>query len=114
MMVVLAGGIDQLVTSSGIAQVQTRDQPALQQQIENAIDARARDRPLSMAQVLFDFDRTERAGLAGEQVDDRVTGATFAISGLIEHAARMLSPLRSDSADHVFSLAHHSSGQRRE
>lgn len=89
------GGVDQLVSGHGVPELQPRDEPAILQKIKDAIDARARDIALACAQTVFDFKRRQRAGLAREQIDDRVARPSPAMTGLVEHGTRVLGPLRS-------------------
>jgi hypothetical protein len=92
-MVVLAAGIDELVTRAAIPELKMRDQPVLSEQLEDAIDARARYRLLASAQLVLDLDRGERAGLTGEQVDQGVSGPRLAVSGLVKHPSGVCGPL---------------------
>jgi hypothetical protein len=90
-MVMGAGGIDQLVADGGVAQLQAANQPSLLQKFEDAVDARAsHTTTVPATKAVLDLEHAERAGLFGEEVDDRVACPASAMSGLIENRPSVL------------------------
>jgi len=105
MVVVDARGIDQLVAGHRIPQLQPRDQSSVVQEVEDAIDARARHPAVAATQAIFDLEGGQRARLAREQVDDRVSRAPRTMARLVQHGASVLRPLRSVHGCHGSILA---------
>jgi hypothetical protein len=93
-MMMRAGWVDQLVTRHVLPQLQSCNQPPILKQIEDSIDARASHTALAYTQPVFDLKGAERAGLLGQQVDDRVSRTTLTMPSLVEHCASVLGPLR--------------------
>ncbi len=87
---VCASGVDQLIAGRGVPQLKAPYQAPLLQKLEDAIDTRARHATLAGPQMVFDLQCAEGARLAREQVDHRVAGSPFLVSGLAEHGTSVL------------------------
>jgi hypothetical protein len=95
-----AGGVDQLIAGHATTEVQARNEPSLLEKLQDAIDARASHTTFTGAKAIFDLKRAQRTRLTCEEVDHRVACSAFAVSGLIENSTGVLSPLRSSDCQH--------------
>ena len=91
---VCSGWVDQLVARHVLTQLQARHQSPILKEIEDSIDARASHTTLAFTQPVFDLKGAERAGLLGQQVDDRIASPALTMPSLIEHRASVLGPLQ--------------------
>ena len=112
MVVMLATRIDELVPRGTVAELKSVDQPALAEQLKDAVDTRPSDPLLLAAQQIIEFKRGQRALLAGEQIDQRVTRATLLMPSLIEHHPRVLCPLRPVADRHQWKSSQATSQKR--
>jgi hypothetical protein len=72
----------------------------LAEQLEDPIDARARDPLVALTQPVLDLQRTQRTRLAGKQIDQRVARPRLVMPRPIKHPASMISPLTSGTCRH--------------
>lgn len=99
-MMVLAPRIDQFIARRAIPELQPGDQSMLAEQLEDPIDARARDPLVALPQPVLDLQRAQRTRLAGEQVNQRVARPCLAMPRPIEHPASVVGPLTPDARRH--------------
>ena len=73
--VVLAGGIHQLVSGDAVAEVKASDETVVLEQLQDPVHTGPRDRPLRTLAVperVLDLDRAQRTVLTGQQIDQLV------------------------------------------
>ena len=99
-MMVLAPRIDQLIARRAIPKLQPHDQSMLAEQLEDPIDARARDPLAALPQPVLDLQRAQRTRLAGEQLDQRAARPRLAMPRTIKHPASVAGPLTPDARRH--------------
>jgi hypothetical protein len=102
--VVLAGRVDDLVSGDAVAEVQAIDQIMVLEEIEDAVDACAADRPRAAscgAEGILYLERAQGAVLAGEKLDERVPGGPFLMARPLEDLARVLGPIGSWLRSHI-------------
>jgi hypothetical protein len=88
--VVVSRRIDSFVAHDAVAKLQPGDQPLIDQQLEDPVDARARDRSVTGAQPFLNVKRADRALLGAEQVDHRLTSPRAPVPGLGQDGPSML------------------------
>ena len=72
---VCAARVRPLESGLAVADRNPLNQPVLDQQVSDSVDAGPPGRPTMGAQLVLDLDRAKRARLGGEQVDDPLAGA---------------------------------------
>lgn len=99
-MMMLAPRIDQLIARRAITELQPRDQSMLAKQLEDSIDARARNPLVALTQPILYLERTQRARLTGEELDHRVARPRLAMPRPVKHPASVISPFAANARRH--------------
>jgi len=99
-MMVLAPRIDQLIPRRAVPKLQPRDQPMLAEQLQDPVDARPRDPLVALTQSILDLQRSQRARLIGEQIDQRVARPPLLMPSPVEHPASVIPPFTPDPLSH--------------
>jgi hypothetical protein len=96
MVMVMAGGVDELVASDPVTHVEPIDEIVLLQQLEHAVHARpphAAHAARAAPERILDLQRAERTVLSREQLDQLITRRALVMAGLPQHLTRVVSPL---------------------
>jgi hypothetical protein len=92
--VMLTGGIGELVPRDAIADVESVDEVVFLEQLQHSVDAGTTDPALATAtKCVLDLKRAQSAVLAGEQLDQLVARRPFVMAGPMEHGARVGRPI---------------------
>jgi hypothetical protein len=92
--VMVAAGIEPLVSGGAPADVHAPNQAQFLELLERSVDARPADRP----QPPVDLKWRERATLAADQLDDPPPGSAGPVSGLSKGVECVLYPARGEAA----------------
>lgn len=99
-MMMLTARIDQLIARRAIPELQPRDQAMLAEQLEDSIDARARNPLVALTHPILYLKRTQRTRLTGQQLDQRVARPRLAMPRPVKHPASVIPPFTPNARRH--------------
>ena len=114
--VVHAGGVGGLVAGDPVADVDAVDQVVGMEELEDPVDAGPANGSIAtaaVAQGVFNLKRAERAVLAGQEVDQPVSGGAAMVSRSLKHGTGMLGPVRVRVRWHVPKISSGNGGLNR-
>src|SRR5256885_16726890 len=93
MVMVLAAGLDALIARRPRSHLQAPDQIQLDELLERAVDARPADRRVLRPQLVLDLERTQRAALTAQELDDRGPRAAAPVARAVKRVESLLGPV---------------------